>query len=196
MDDEQLERFRKLLWRLELARDAIEAEQRRQARRTGQPPPSPNAPAVRAKLDALVEKYRVPFRAAQSADRLIETKARAPRRSPAPRRPRRTTRRRATATRAGPDEPSEPEPRACKVCGDSLDGHYSNAKTCKGACRQKLYRQPKKAGELLEPTVELWERYDAALEVVPTLHRFEERLDLLAEVVWPNERLLALQEAA
>jgi hypothetical protein len=114
-----------------------------------------------------------------------------------PSRERGPTRRRRTArTLASRDGPDEPEPRACEVCGESLDGHYANAKTCKGACRQKLYRQRKKAGKLLEPTVELWERYDAALEIVPTLHRFEERLDLLAEVVWPNERLLALQEAA
>ena len=38
--------------------DQLEVEQRREARRTGIPPPSPNAAAVRAKFDRLLWKYR------------------------------------------------------------------------------------------------------------------------------------------
>jgi hypothetical protein len=101
-----------------------------------------------------------------------------------------TTRRRtsrALASRDGPDESEPPlgrlsvtPPRTCAVCGDPLTGRYSNAVTCKGACRQKAYRQRKKSAELLEPSPDLWRRYDAALGIVDTLHRFEERLDLLA----------------
>jgi hypothetical protein len=93
-------------------------------------------------------------RAVRAAREYVASRhASAPERKPAPpvqrsrSRERRPTRRRRTArslsgSRDGPDEP---EPRACEVCGESLAGKYSNAKTCDGPCRQRLYRQRLKA---------------------------------------------------
>jgi hypothetical protein len=178
--------YRQTWWLLENAKDQIEREQRREARRTGQPPPGPNTAARKAKLDALVDKYEVPFRNAHSADQLLALHAQRPRRTPAARRPRprTTTRRRRTATaRAGPDEPSEPEPplrRQCEVCGECLADKYCNAKTCSTRCRVAKHRRSPR------PTPELLSRYEAALPILKGLAP-PERLDLLAAVVWPRD---------
>jgi hypothetical protein len=111
-----------------------------------------------------------------------------PRRTPTARRPQPRPRRRAT-TRAGPDEPSEPEPPACEVCGASLEDKYRNAKTCSSQCRTAKCRK----GKAPAPSAELLLRHEAALSLLPELAP-EERLDLLAAVVWPQDE--RLQEAA
>jgi hypothetical protein len=49
---------------------------------------------------------------------------------------------------------------------------------------------------VLEPPADLWQRYDAALGIVGSMYRYEERLDLLAAVIWPTEERLLLREAA
>ena len=123
---------------------------------------------------------------------------------PAPKR--RTQARRSTRTTGGagssrgsPREPSDEPlpavtpPQTCSVCGATIHGRRSNAVTCKGACRQKAYRERKKAREFQEPSLALRKRYDAALEILRSLSR-DERLDLLAAVVWPSDA--RLREAA
>jgi hypothetical protein len=95
---------------------------------------------------------------------------------------------RAHSTRAGPSDDPDLE-RACEVCGDSLAGRRRQAKTCGDRCRQALHRE----------RAALLTRYDVALSIVPKLSRFDERLDLLAAVIWPTDvRLSAprLREAA
>jgi hypothetical protein len=78
---------------------------------------------------------------------------------------------------------------ACVVCGGSLAGKYSNAKTCSPRCRTAKCRQ--ETGP--EPSPALLLRLEAALPLLPELAP-EERLDLLAAIVWPTDA--RLQEAA
>lgn len=76
--------------------------------------------------------------------------------------------------------------RACEVCGGSLADRYANAKTCGARCRVAKHRLSK----ILRPSPELLTRYEAALPLVTTLTRPEQRLDLLAAVVWPESEQL------
>jgi hypothetical protein len=95
---------------------------------------------------------------------------------------------RAHRTRAGPSDDPDLE-RVCEVCGGSLAGKRRQAKTCGDRCRQARHRE----------RAALLTRYDVALSIVPKLSRFDERLDLLAAVIWPTDvRLSAprLREAA
>jgi predicted nucleic acid-binding Zn ribbon protein len=90
---------------------------------------------------------------------------------------------RAHSTRAGPsDDP--PLDRACEVCGASLAEKYGNARTCGDRCRQRLHRE----------RAALLKRYEAALGIVKTLKRYDERLDLLAAVVWPTDARLSASQ--
>jgi hypothetical protein len=105
-------------------------------------------------------------------------------------RERRATGSRARLTRAGPDDDPDLE-RTCEVCGGTLAGKRRHAKTCSTRCRVALHRRG------LQPKAELLERYEAALPLRQTLAP-DERLDLLAAVVWPSEAWHApwLREAA
>jgi hypothetical protein len=46
--------------------------------------------------------------------------------------------------------------RLCTVCDRPLDGKYANAKTCENACRQKAYRERKKAKQAAAPEPRGW----------------------------------------
>jgi hypothetical protein len=111
-----------------------------------------------------------------------------PRQRPRERRDRRT---RSSAGSCG--EPESDPPRACEVCGKSLAGKYANAKTCGPKCRKTKSRRSKD----LQPSAELLQRHEAALAHVGALEP-DERLDLLAAVVWPEDfpAFWILQEAA
>jgi hypothetical protein len=98
-----------------------------------------------------------------------------------------------------PDEPEPPggrpgtdsglSPTRCAICDEPLVGKYSNAKTCGERCRQRLHRE----------RAALLKRYDAALGIVKALKRYDDRVLLLAAVVWPTDERLAarnLREAA
>ena len=89
--------------------DAIEREQRQEARRTGQPPPSPNAAAVRTKFDRLLWKYRFRDPSTRATLQLRALRGRLPQRRPAARRVRPAVRRRGHASARSPgrlgDEP-------------------------------------------------------------------------------------------
>lgn len=82
------------------------------------------------------------------------------RRAPGRRQPRGHGHRARASTRAGPDEPSEPEPphgggvtdtgcepRPCKVCGlEFTPRRRSNAQLCGAACKQKAWRDRSRQG--------------------------------------------------
>jgi hypothetical protein len=119
-----------------------------------------------------------------------------PQRRPTPRHLRPPPRRRSSrsaASRAGPDEPSEPAPQTCEVCGDSLEGKYRNAKTCGERCRVAKHRKEHRKSKISQPSPELLHRYDAAITLVDALP-LPDRIDLLAAVVWPRDA--RLREAA
>jgi hypothetical protein len=94
----------------------------------------------------------------------------------------RANRQRAPGREPGGDEPP-PLARACGFCGASLEGRRRNVRYCSDSHRVRacqLRRDERRA---------LVTRYLAALEIVPELGR-EERLDLLAAVVWPSDSRL------
>ena len=98
-----------------------------------------------------------------------------------PARRRRTSR--ALRSRDGPDEP---EPRTCEVCGESLAGKNSNAKTCSSRCRVAKHRQT--ARERLAPDPELLGRWDRACSELEEIARLgpldpDWLLDILAIVL-------------
>jgi hypothetical protein len=81
-------------------------------------------------------------------------------------------------TRAGPDDDPHPE-RACEVCGASLAGKRRHAKTCSTRCRVARHRG-------LKPDPELLRRWEGALPRFKLLAP-DDRLTILAAVVWPDE---------
>jgi hypothetical protein len=94
----------------------------------------------------------------------------------APRSRRSVTRARARA----PDDDHLPQ-HSCAVCGSSLAGRRKHALTCGGRCRTELHRRREREA--------LQRRHEAALKLAKRLHP-DDRIDLLAAVVWPlDERL-------
>jgi len=93
-------------------------------------------------------------------------------------RPRERRAGRPRSTRAGPGDDSE-LPRSCEVCGASLAGKRRHATTCSTRWRVARHRS-------LKPDPELLRRWEAAL---PRFKRLgpEDRLSLLAAVVWPDD---------
>jgi predicted nucleic acid-binding Zn ribbon protein len=143
-------------------------------------------PQIRREMRLFVSEYpREPIVKRLARDSTVDAPTR---REPVARsRERRATTRRTADARGDPDEPAPP--RACAVCGGSLDGKYSNAKTCGDRCRQRLRRE----------RAALLKRYDAALGIVRTLKRPAERFELFCAVVAPSDPRLAtssLREAA
>lgn len=104
-------------------------------------------------------------------------------------RPRERRAGRAHSTRAGPSD--DPDlPRACGVCGRSLEGKRRHARTCGSRCRVAKHRR---AALTAAERAALDRRYEAALRIVRRLPH-EERVSLLGAVVWPTDA--RLREAA
>jgi ABC-type taurine transport system ATPase subunit len=78
--------------------------------------------------------------------------------------------------------------RACATCGGSLEPRRSTRRYCSNGCRQRAYRARRLAAD-----PDLLLRAEAALEVLAEDPlTVEERLDLLAFVVWPSDALAEL----
>jgi hypothetical protein len=91
--------------------------------------------------------------------------------------------------------------RRCSQCGQRIDSLAAGARFCSAACKQRAYRRRRQeagSGPSLTRAdrTALLRRHEAAMQIIHELGP-DERLDLLAAVVWPeDDRLRFGGEAA
>jgi hypothetical protein len=173
-----LEAFKRSCGAIKRAVAPVQEAVRRQAKDL-----APVQEAVRRQAKDLALHLREQARLTASRTQQRPPASRTQHRPTASRTRQRPPKRRAAATprstRAGPDDDPGLE-RACEVCGGSLAGKRKHARTCGTRCRQVRHREQ----------AALRRRYEAALGIVAKLTRPEQRIDLLAAVVWPQDARL------
>jgi hypothetical protein len=92
---------------------------------------------------------------------------------------------RTRTARAGPDDADLPL-RSCLICEASLAGRRRHASTCSSRCRKALQRRKER-----EEQEALARRHEAAWPLLKDLTH-DQRLDMLAAVVWPTDARLSL----
>jgi hypothetical protein len=121
----------------------------------------------------------------------------------------------AHSSRGSPDDDpskSEPQPRHCRYCGDPLVGRRRQAKWCNESHRLRAYRLRRREQAAVETPVQnrtrvvaapepasavdlgLKRRHLAAIRMLPALDP-DERVSMLAAVVWPGAELLERQRS-